>query len=670
MFFREKKSPTAKNPILQLVESYRVSDKIRQRVIISLGTHFVLPKNMRKETARIIEQKLLGQNTLWTDDRSNTYANRIIKKIQTDGKWQSLRKQVTEKDKSRDASLIEEDISEVFINQVEHKDARELGPLLIGKRMWYILGFEQSLQGAGFSNPQIKTAQISILNRLISGDSEHAIPSWIKTTGVEDIIDSKAEEYTEDRFYRISDKLLRKKTYIEDSLYANTKSHFKYDSSIFLYDLTNTYFEGQQLNNIKSKYNKNQKEKRSDCPQVVVAIVLNEEGFLRKHFVFEGKLTDGKSLSKILDSLEEEFKLHSLPTIIMDRGIATEENTELLKSKKVHYIIASRREEEMQMADEFSTTNFKIIKQDKNNTVEVKIIESDNEKKLLCKSSGREKKEKAMRNMREERLDEELKKLMDSVMQGNTINPIDVERKIGRLKERHSSVAQYYIIEYTPYKLSFSIKAQQSVSKRIINALASKKKKADSYQWSHKKIEKELDKIKSKYSEQYSKVSVHLTQPNLAWYLEEEKRELRLKTDGNYIIRTSRQDLTDDQIWHTYVMLTRVEKAFRNFKSDLGLRPNFHQLEHRVDAHIFITVLAYHLLHACEYILRSKDCTLSWKSVKRLVSSHIYSTIVLPTTTGAVIHLRKPGMPDTVHQEIYQKLGINFKNLTTTKIIA
>ena len=669
MFFREKKSPTAKNPILQLVENYRVSNKIRQRIIISLGTYFILPKNLRKETAQIIEQKLLGQNTLWTDDRCNTYADRIIKKIQTDGKWQSLRKQVTEKNNPSDEPLIVEDIAEVFISQVEHKDDRELGPLLIGKRMWDILGFEQSLHGAGFSKPQIKTAQISILNRLISGDSEHAIPSWIKTTGVEDIIDSKAEEYTDDRFYRISDKLLSKKKYIEDSLYANTKSHFRYNSSIFLYDLTNTYFEGQQLNNPKSKYNKNQKEKRSDCPQVIVAIVLNEEGFLRKHFVFEGKLTDGKSLSKILDSLEEEFKSHSLPTIIMDRGIANEENTELLKLKKIHYIIASRREEEMQMADNFGSGDFKIIKQGKNNTVEVKIVESDDEKKLLCKSSGREKKEKAMRNMREERLEEELKKLENSVMQGNAINPVDVERKIGRLKERHSSVAQYYIIEYTPYKLSFTIKNKQ-VSKRMLNALASKKKKADSYQWSHKKIEKELDKIKSKYNDQYSKVSVHLTEPNLDWYLEEEKRELRLKTDGNYIIRTNRQDLTDEQIWHTYVMLTRVEKAFRNFKSDLGLRPNFHQLEHRVDAHIFITVLAYHLLHACEYILRSKDCTLSWKSVKRLVRSHIYSTIVLPTTTGAVIHLRKPGICETVHQEIYQKLGIDFKNLKTTKIIA
>ena len=667
MFFREKKSPTSKRPILQLVENQRVNDKVRQHVLVSLGTHFDLPKELRAETARVIEQKLLGQNTIWVQKECNEYAERVIKKLQTDGKWHSLRKQVS---KGVEESSESTPTAEVFIDQVDHSVSRELGPLLIGCKIWNLLGFQDILSEAGLSTPQIKTAQISILNRLIIGDSEHSIPYWIKTTAVEDLIDKKAEEYSFHRFYRISDNLLKKKDLIEKKLYKNARSYFGHESSIYLYDLTNTYFEGLQSKNAKAKYNKNQKENRTDCPQIVVALILDHEGFLRKHFVFEGKLTDIKSLIKILEGLEEEFSTSILPTIIMDRGIASKENIELLKSKGLNYIIASRRDEEIKLSDEFAGSEFKVIKEEKNNRVEISIREEGEEIKLLCKSTAREKKEKAIRNKREERFEEDMKKLHRTVMEGRRINPVDVERGIGRLKERHSSVAQYYLVEFNPYQFSFHIQGNANISKRLINSLISRKSKADKYEWSHKKIETELEKLQSKYPEDYSKISIILTPPSLEWELEDDQRDKLVNTDGNYIIKTNRKDLCDEEIWKMYIMLTRVEKAFRNFKSDLGLRPNYHQLEQRVDAHVFITVLAYHLLHAIEYILTSKGCKLSWRTVKRIVSSHDYTTITLPTTSGPVIHLRKPGIPEQVHLELYEKLEVDYKKLETRKIIA
>ncbi|MFO8066009.1 MAG: transposase [Bacteroidales bacterium] len=667
MFFREKKSPTAKNPILQLVENQRIDDKIRQRVLISLGTHFDLPKKFRAETARVIEQRLLGQDTLWSNKQCNEYAERIIKKMQTDGKWHTKREQIT-KGKAKDNEAFS--TAEVFVDQVEHSQSRELGPLLIGCKMWDILGFDKVLKNAGFNDPQIKTAQISILNRLISGDSEHSIPGWIKTTAVEDLIDKKAEEYSFHRFYSITDRLLKRKELIETQLYDNAKSHFGHDSSIFLYDLTNTYFEGLQQSNSKAKHNKNQKEKRSDCPQVVVALILDHEGFLRKHFVFDGKLTDGKSLTKILAYLENEFSKNALPTIIMDRGIASDDNKKLLNSKGLNYIITSRREDEIRLADGFNKANFTTVKSDKNNQVEVSIHNEGDEVKLLCKSTGRKKKEEAMRNNREKRLEEDICKLNNTIMQGRLNNPKDVNRSIGRLKERHSSVGKYYHIEFKPYHFSFHIKRKSKVSKRLLNSLVSRKDKADKYEWSHKKIERELEKLQKKYPEDYSKITINLSAPSLKWCLKEEIRDKLEKTDGNYIIKTNRKDLKNEEIWKMYMMLTRVEKAFRNFKTDLGLRPNYHQLEQRVDGHIFVTVLAYHLLHAAEYILRSKNCSLSWRSVKRIISSHCYTTITLPTTSGAVIHLRKPGKPEELHLDLYKKLEVDYKTLKTRKITA
>ncbi len=140
--------------------------------------------------------------------------------------------------------------------------------------------------------------------------------------------------------------------------------------------------------------------------------------------------------------------------------------------------------------------------------------------------------------------------------------------------------------------------------------------------------------------------------------------------DGNYLLKTNREDMDDAQIWNTYVMLTLVEKAFRDLKSFLGLRPNYHQLEGRVDGHIFGSILAYDLLHAIEYWLRQKGVHYSWATIKRVVSSHCYSTIILPTKSGAVLHIRKSGIPEAVHQEIYKLLNIDYDNLKTMKITA
>ena len=140
--------------------------------------------------------------------------------------------------------------------------------------------------------------------------------------------------------------------------------------------------------------------------------------------------------------------------------------------------------------------------------------------------------------------------------------------------------------------------------------------------------------------------------------------------DGNYLLKTSRTDMDGEEMWRLYMMLTRAEKGFRNLKSDLGLRPNRHQKEERADGHIFITILAYHLLHSIEHTLRENGTNTCWDTIKRVLVTHTYSTIFLPTVKGPVINLRKAGIPEGVHVDIYNKLKIDFDNLPITKISA
>ncbi|MCP4753790.1 MAG: IS1634 family transposase, partial [Proteobacteria bacterium] len=212
-----------------------------------------------------------------------------------------------------------------------HGYDRELGPVLIGHRFWNLLDFPAVLKDLGFNGRQIDTAEVSVLNRLIAQGSENSILPWLRTVALDDILDLDTLQMGDDRFYRISDKLLENRNELEERLYKRETDLFNIESGIFLYDLTNTYFEGSCLLNPKAKRNGNQKEKRTDCPQIVISLVLDNEGFIRRHRIFEGNMSDSRSLKTILDELRAEFEPRTTPTVIFDRGVVSEDNKDLIE---------------------------------------------------------------------------------------------------------------------------------------------------------------------------------------------------------------------------------------------------------------------------------------------------------------------------------------------------
>ncbi|MCP4111814.1 MAG: hypothetical protein GY749_40860, partial [Desulfobacteraceae bacterium] len=175
---------------------------------------------------------------------------------------------------------------------------------------------------------------------------------------MEDITDLNTDRYGnrygDDRFYRISDKLLKNQDYIEENLYKREKTLFNLEDSLFLYDLTNTYFEGVCAKNPKAEYGGNQKEKRNDCPQIVAALILDGEGFIRRHRIFNGKMKDSKSLEEILTKLKDDFENKQLPTIIFDRGVVSKDNLALLEGyDNLKYVVACRPDEESPFTEDF-----------------------------------------------------------------------------------------------------------------------------------------------------------------------------------------------------------------------------------------------------------------------------------------------------------------------------
>ena len=299
--------------------------------------------------------------------------------------------------------------------------------------------------------------------------------------------------------------------------------------------------------------------------------------------------------------------------------------------------------------------------------VEILLKKVDGISYLLCKSDGRKAKERAIRNKNEEKLESALNNLSKQIINGRENNPIKIERRIGRLKERHSKVGKYYEIKYQHREFVYE---DNDISKRLRNSLKNLKDKVDSNKISFPAIKKKLAEFEKKNPIEYSKLQINLKEPLLSWNTIDEIENKERDLDGNYLLKTNRLDLSRYKIWNYYMMLTKVENAFKDLKSYLGLRPNFHQKEVRVDGHIFITILAYHILHSIEYTLHQKADHSRWSTIKRLVSSHNYSTIQVPTVKGPVINVRKPGIPEGVHIEIYQKLGVPHENLPVTKTIA
>jgi transposase len=392
------------------------------------------------------------------------------------------------------------------------------------------------------------------------------------------------------------------------------KTLFNLDDTVYLYDLTSTYFEGQALLNKQAKRGYS-RDKRPDCKQVVVGLVLDRDGFPKAHEVFDGNVQDRKTVDQMLDILEKRTGKKADGTVIVDRGMAFDENLKQIRNRGLHYLVAGLQSERNEWLDELERDDWEqVIRKpsprnpfQKKTKVEVKRREKGDEVYILCRSEGRKEKDQAIRETHEGKLLADVAKLRERVAKGGLKKEEKIHQAIGRIKERYPRVARYHRIEYD----------------------------------SERKV--------------------------LAVHEEVEKKAIAEKLDGTYVMKTDRTDLTADEIWRTYILLTRVEDAFRDIKSPLMERPIFHHLQHRTQTHIFVCVLAYHLLAAIEHRFLQHGVHTSWWTLRQELSTHQVVTVVLPAADGRVLRIRKGTSPEPPHREIYETLGIPMEVLKPVK---
>lgn len=574
-----------------LVESVATDKGPRHRVVCSLGSLEPAPPKEWRALARRMEEALDEQQALLID--------KPLAAILPEPGREGLRAR---------RPRVGADSGEFDLEGLEFEQCREAGPVHVGHQMWERLGLDQILSQAGLSEEAQLLSQLMTLNRLIAPRSELAMSEWIRRTALADMVQKDFSALNEDRLYRNLDKLYPRRTAIEAQLVERERTLFGLKETIYLYDLTSTYFEGQALANPKAMRGYS-RDKRPDCKQVVVGLVLDSEGFPKAHEVFAGNRPDRTTVAEMLRALEKRTGKVPGATVVVDRGMADSENLAAIRSAGYHYLVAGQQVGRGLYQEQFEAEeNWQEIEREpsprnpsqKKVRVFVKAAqagEGQQEVIALCWSEGRTQKDRAIRQKQQGRLELELQKLQRRVKKGRLRDSAKIHQAIGRLKERYSRVARYYQISYV---------AQEAA---------------------------------------------------LLWQEDLSAKARAQELDGTYLLKSSRLDLGHEEMWRTYILLTRVESAFRGMKSPLMERPIFHHLERRVETHIFLCVLAYHLLVCIERAFLDAGIHTSWATLREQLSTHQVLTVRLPSPQRkASLTIRRDSKPEQVHRKIYQVL--------------
>jgi len=585
----------------KLIESVRTERGPRQRDILNLGTDFKLPKEKWKDFANLVEEIITGQNSLFDYPLEiGTLARNCARKI--------IRKHSSIIPKKKDSSSdFLPDYQTVDVNSVENEQARTIGAEHVVYHTIKELELDTKLAELKFNKPHLEAAIGVIAARLINPSSERKTHLWLKDiSGIDELMDTDFSMLSQDRVYKVSDMLLKNKEAIEEHLSLKERNLFNLEEKIILYDLTNTFFEGSGKYNKKAHFGRS-KEKRNDSPLVTLGLVLDADGFPKRSNVFDGNVSEPKTLENMIKDLSA-YKPLVKPTIVLDAGIATEANIKWLKGNNYSYLVVSRKRKK----DIPANVNLVTVKKDDNNLVQAALVknEATDEIELYCHSKGKEKKEEGIKTLFQNRFEEELIKAQSALSKKNGIKRYEkVIERIGRLKERFKRVAHRYEVTI--------------------------------------KKEPETNKAKA-----------------INWHLKETE-----ENNGVYVLRTNREELKEEQIWNIYNMLTDIEDAFRCMKSELGFRPIHHQKEVRADGHIFITVLAYHLLHTIRFKLRRDGIHLSWATIRDRLFTQVRITTTMKRKDGKMIHIRKSSRAELFHKKIYDALKLPHQPGKTVKTI-
>jgi hypothetical protein len=510
------------------------------------------------------------------------------------------------------------DIVRVRLREVGWANARRFGDVWLARWLWQYLGLDRIVerhvpQGKETIRPADIVA-IEVINRLCQPCSEFALAEhWYASTALDDLLGIPNEAVTKDRLYRTLDGLLKAQVPIENDLKDRFGSLFQLQYDLLLYDLTSSYFEGLAEENDLAQRGYS-RDHRSDCKQIVIALVVTRDGFPLAHQTFAGNTRDLSTVKHIVNTIEARFG-KSERVWVMDRGMIDEESLAFLSEPGRRYLLSTKRHALNEFQSELASPGWQRLPD--NADIEVKLRMRDDVHYLLARSKPRRAKERAMRRRQRRGLAQALKKLYARVSTGRLKKRDKILEAIGRLKERFPKAHPFVTI----------------------------------------------------------RVGVTHRQFTYVWNVVKFKDALR--RDGAYLLRSNQAGWSAQEFWETYIQLTVVERAFRVLKTNLLLRPIWHHYSGRTQAHVFICILAYALWKTLDHLAKRaglmtlihkpdprrgtaapKPRPMTPEVILRELSRIQMGDIHLPTTDGRQLVLRRVARPHGEAQRILTSLGL------------
>lgn len=582
------------------MESYRnLEDRVCHRTLLNVG---FLPEVSAEQLNAIrtqLNNLYSSQSTLFEE------ADPVVKELASHF-WKRLIA-----DKKIDPEKAQR---QVTIDTIKHSNVREIGAEWIGYNTWNQLQLTEFLQTQGWSDNKIQLAATQVISRAVYPASELKTSQWIKeNSAICEVTGYAMEQMTKDKLYQSALDLYELKDGLEKHLSNITNTLFDLQDKIVLYDLTNTYFEGRKQKSSLAQFGRS-KEKRSDAKLVVLAMVVNVEGFIKYTAIHEGNIADCNTLSTMIDKLATHTCSHKA-VVVLDAGIATEENLELIAKKGYNYLCVTRTK-----LKNYSTVKDKlpvVLETKSNQFVRLKAVQSasNTDYYLEVKSEAKAAKETSMQTQFETRFEEELQKIQKALKGKGGIKKADkVHERIGRAKEKYASIHQYYQIEVT---------------------VDEKTKLATELQWKK----------------------------------DEQKHAQKQEGLGVYFLRTNLAVAEEKTVWDIYNTIREIENSFRTLKTDLDLRPIYHQNDNSTMAHLHLGIMAYWLVNTVRHQLKAQEINSNWSEIVRIANTQKVITTTGQNTFDKTISIRRCSVPNPNLQRILDSLKIKHQPFRKRKSV-
>ena len=437
------------------------------------------------------------------------------------------------------------------------------------------------------------------------------------------------EQITKDRLYAISKKLYSEKEALEQHLSVRTNELFDIQDKIILYDLTNTYFEGRKQGSKLAKYGRS-KEKRSDAKLVVLGLVINPEGFIKYSSILEGNMTDSKTLEGMINKLRIKTSSSAKKAlIVIDAGIATEENLKMILENGYDYLCVSRSSLKDYHIEAGAATVS--VTDNRKQKIELCQVKSDRNTDYYLKveSEAKELKERSMNEQFRSRFEAGLQQIADSLTKKGGVKQEDkVHERIGRLKQKYPSIGRYFDIE---------VEVQDDVEIK-------KKKKGFQGAQVQKKIA-----------------------TSIKWAIKEGV-DINARS-GVYFLRTSMEAKSEENVWQFYNIIREIEATFRVLKTDLDLRPIYHKKDENTMAHLHLGLLAYWLVNTVRYQLKQEGIHSGWREIVRTMNTQKAVTTLAQNNHEEVIMIRRCSEPNQPVRKLYDALKYKYAPFVKRKSV-